>query len=560
MIANQNNLYFIALLCLLPLFIASIVYLRRRDKSTWRVLILLSGALLVAVLIGSRFLFNGDYEPALFAPGLGVAAAALIGLLVATLFGPQKNSSLPALGQSHDTALLETQTSGISSTAQNSSSSTMHPDLHPASPLADGAVSLVELNADLDSELDNSRFDQYSDIDEAMMEKATDTEGHSVSQQNFHTIVGTSQPDSNSTTRDSELEQSLDDSDTDKVESTLPSNSEDQPETPAPWKAPVTSLHERRAPERPEDWNTMAGASRDEDSLDLGETERLFQEMRDDIQGVDLPDNDQWLAEASIVDDAQIDENHLADESDEPITDIADSIMDAEFVDEDEALDPDATLSFGDDLTGEYARPESDDIAIASLQTETAEEEYPLNEPAIPQTLEEAMVAAKRSASELENQVVALQDGLESFNNLRDQEYMDASRTQLLQADALIQRENLLQVEAQTHHLQESVVDMQRTLLKKTARRQQLVSALLKQERRRLSIQQEEIEKARRMAKQAALAARKAASAQQTMLDVARREQQARIKAQASAKKAMEIAKNAINALNSGRQQNGTHY
>ena len=285
--------------------------------------------------------------------------------------------------------------------------------------------------------------------------------------------------------------------------------------------------------------------------------------MRDDIQGVDLPDNDQWIAEASITHDVDLSDEQIIEQmhsqSGSATTEVTDAIMDAELIDDDEALDPDATLNFGDDLTGEYARPESDEAPLINTEVAELQSDVPENTP-IPETLDEALIAAKQSATDLEAQVEKLHTGIDSFNALRDQQLLDATRDQLHQADSLIKRDHLLQMEAETHAVQDSVMGMQRELLQKTSRRQQLVSALLKQERRRLAIQQEEIEKARRMARQAAVVARKAASSQQAMLEVAKREQTARVKAQESARKAMEIARNAINALNSRGKRNGTHF
>lgn len=543
MFANHNNLYLISLVCVLALFIAAMVYLRRRDKRTWKTLILLAGAFLIAILITARLVSAGEYSPTLFAPGLGVSAAALLGLLVATLFGPQKPmianpSELNVITYVPDNASTasdenqmhrQTNTSeAISQTINPDCQDPMRPNQQTVGSVSAGNVSLIEIDADLEAASNDGGLEQFADIDESIISPFADS------------VVLT------------------------------PNNSNNEPGQEAHdatdgekrWKAPVTSLHERRAPGKA-DRSTTSAISDDvrtalkTDSLDFSETERLFRTMRDDVQGVDLPDNDQWIAEAAITHDVDLSDEQIIVQDQSPVESphvgVTEAIMDAEFIDDDEALDPDSTLSFGDELTGEYARPESDPV----LQTDSSDQSVAAP---IPETLDEALIAAKQSAAELKALVQKLRTGVDSFNALRDQQLLETARNQLHQADSLIKRDRLLEVEAETHAVQDKVMLMQRKLLQKTARRQQLVSALLNQERRRLAIQQEDIDKARRMARQAAAVARKAASAQQAMLEVARREQSARVKAQDSARKAMEIARNAINALNTRGKRNGTHF
>lgn len=534
MFSNQNNLYFIALLCILAMFVTCMVYLQRRDRSAWKILILVSGALMVATLIVARYLIGDQSTPALFAPGLGVAAAALIGLLVATLLGPKLPTAEVTATDTASTSAEPTASSEVldaekpfipvdvdeATNDEVALPANQEPITHEHDPFksaANGNLSLVEINADLAGASNDGAMDDFEDIDE-----------------NF---IGTGQESAKETTDVSD--------DEDK------------------WRAPVTSLHERRISSTDDadrgNWGDDVRTDLKEEQLDLSDSEQLFNDMRNDIQSVELPDSEQWLNDADLTDDVDLSEDTLVRDSmditqNNDVKDTTvetDAILEAELIDDDEAIDPDATLNFGDDTSGEYAIPETAGEGYAAFEED---------ELVIPQTLDEAMVTAKQSAADLQAQVDKLEVGLASFDSLRDQQYVDASHDQLLQADSLIKRDSLLQVESETMAMQDNIMVMQRKLLRKTARRQQLVSALLKQERRRLAIQQEEIEKARRMARQAAIVARKAASAQQLIQDVAKREQTARIKAQSSAKKAMDIARNAVNALNQQNGRSGTHY
>ena len=240
MFANHNNLYLLSLVCILALFIASLLHLRRRDKKAWKTLILLSGALLAGVLIAARFVAGGEFSPTLFAPGLGVTAAALLGLLVATLFGPQK-PKLAAPGElsaNSDTADPErfdtaerVDQSDIGDTVQ-----TIAPDYHdPLRPdhqtlgaVAAGNVSLIEINADLEAASNDGGVEHFSDIDESVISSFAETD------------VPQSQG-----SRDELRHQS-------------PKTTEQDTR----WKAPVTSLHERRSPEKS---TSIATASNNDD-------------------------------------------------------------------------------------------------------------------------------------------------------------------------------------------------------------------------------------------------------------------------------------------------------
>ncbi|MGI9295939.1 MAG: hypothetical protein ACR2PS_18300, partial [Pseudomonadales bacterium] len=420
MFANHNNLYLIGLVCILALFIASLVHLRSRDKKTWKTLILLSGALLAAMLITAQIVADGEFSPILFAPGLGVSAAALVGLLVATLFGPQKPtlafSGSPVLQLtvaddaqegSEQNALARTSAGG-SKTIDTDYRDPQRPNHEPLGTVSAGNVSLIKINADLEAASNDGGLEHYSDIDESIV--PTTAESNSL---DVHPSVG-----------------SNDELSTDAPDATAADTR---------WKAPVTSLHERRAPAKnsPSIEASSANEVRTElksDSLDLSETERLFRDMREEVQGVDLPDNEQWIAEAAITRNVDLSDEQIIDhEQNAAISqgaDITEAIMDAELIDDDEALDPDATLNFGDDQTGEYARPE----ANSHPQSEASATHLPSNSivnAPIPDTLDEALLAAKRSASELKVQVEKLNTGIDSFNALRDQQLLDATRDQL---------------------------------------------------------------------------------------------------------------------------------
>lgn len=282
----------------------------------------------------------------------------------------------------------------------------------------------------------------------------------------------------------------------------------------------------------------FSSAPNDHESLDLSETEELFAEIRQQKTTVDLPGEDE-LRQAKA--DATIDEldfdTQLIQDDQKSSGAMNKLIGSHEIIEEAEVMELDeVSLDFGNDLTGEYAHPIK---ATPSIP--------------IPETLDDAIIAAKATALSLQAQVTNLEQSIVELDDLRDST-IDASNeaaafnaeqqeSQLKQKDALLQSEDEARIAA------ESVIAAQRALIDQAKRQQAVVNSLLDDERQRMALLQLEVERSRKMARTAANLARRAAIAQQETRDFAKREQTARLKSQESTRKAVSIARNAISAL-----------
>jgi len=296
-------------------------------------------------------------------------------------------------------------------------------------------------------------------------------------------------------------------------------------------------------------------ANADEDNLDLSETEELFAEMRQKNTEVELPD-DEELRKAKA--DTEFDELDLDTQliQDKPIKSIDETILNdsEQNIEEAEMVDLDETsLEFGNDLTGEYAHPgEASPTINQEIESEALE---PTVE--VPDTLDDAMLAAKASAGSLRMQVSILEQSIVQLDDLRDATINAQSANSEHQDLLLKQKDSLTRSEHEARQAAESVIAAQSALIEQAKRQQSLVNSLLQDERTRLQSLQREVDRSKKMARTAANLARRAAIAQQEIRDVAKREQTARLKSQESTRKAVTIARNAISALAAEERKRG---
>ena len=266
------------------------------------------------------------------------------------------------------------------------------------------------------------------------------------------------------------------------------------------------------------------------------ESEELYAQLRDQAMDVDLVDSDEWMDQALEPAESSEKIAHVPADFDAPISD---AVLLFEPIDA-EDLTP---ISSG--IPGEPVRPATSD---------------PANIP-VPATLADALSAAITSAETLQKQVDDLHGGTKKLADAQENCAIDSCIDQLYQAKLLLEKDALIQAESEVSEAAEQVIQAQRIAFNKAIRQHHITTQLLKHERSRLIEQQNEIIRSRQMARRAAQLARRAALNQQAIKNVALQEQEKRLRALESTRKAMDIARNAINALSAGeRKKITTHH
>ncbi len=595
----QVHLLMLALALVAFLFIAS-PFKRNRATHHWkkprgrtkkRILGLLAG-LVIALAPFSRFWRSRENGFELLTQSALVAAIGLIALMLFALLSFRKRSSQSTrkgeVGDAQNTLVEEQIASDLGLADYNASDEPSIAPIMIDADIAEGAMETVDLNANAltskqqasDAETDNNPVMQKTllmDSDKPQAEQQKTESIASVndqlsentpSQQHFSATdgadlvtnsihqaptlpVGAASKDAplatvNTTSNINEVQQELD----------LSSAANDQQQDT------VKSLHERRRTdgfEFNQDHNKpqmATNAIEAEDELDLSDSEKLFAKIRNQSREVELPEEQSWLdadstAEYSPLDlDDDLEDGDIVlanrEASDQAGLNEDASIEDAEVI-ENDASGPenptDHTLDFGNDLTGEYAHP------VAGRAQSPATE--------IPATLDDALQQAKLSTSQLTGSIEELENGLVQLDELRNQTVADQQLNNESSARLLTQKEDLLKSEDSARKAAESVIAAQSVLIEKARKQQALIGELLSKERMRLRLQQQEISRSREMARKAAMLARKAAVAQHEIRDVAKREQEARMKSQESTRKAVNIARTAISALAKEERKRG---
>ena len=307
--------------------------------------------------------------------------------------------------------------------------------------------------------------------------------------------------------------------------------------------------------ELPDIQNSAFSMETDEqqEEFDLSDTEEIYSQLREQRTEIELPDVNDWTADISTDDDIILDENLLLKDdlpnieatnanSDTSVIRLSaleqEQIEDAEMIEVDDDTQ-DQSLQFESDLTGDYARP------MASIQEAT------------PDTLNEALLLAKQSATELHQQVEELESGLAQLGAMQTSISEEQTANQTLQAESNKEKDKLIDAEDKARNAAEAVIAVQSHLIEKSKKQHEVINTLLHQERLRFAAQQAEVERTREIARKATNLARKAANAQIAIKEVARREQAARVKSQEAMRKAVLIARNAISALAKEEQKRG---
>ncbi len=261
-----------------------------------------------------------------------------------------------------------------------------------------------------------------------------------------------------------------------------------------------------------------------EENLDLSDADKLFAELRLQSDEIELPENVEWLGDF----DGSVN--------------LDDSLLLAAENTTTPSKEPQAIKSI---IEGELLQD----------KTEPAEKFD-----ASPATLSETLALGKSHTIALQQHIDKLNNKLNELQIIHQQFSSEQRQSQLTSAQMIINRDNLLDSEAKTLEAAENVISAQRKLLDHSKQQYLQIGQLLKIERSRLSSFRNEAARSKSMARQAATLARKAAVAHQTISDLAKREQTARLLSQESAKKAVNIARNAITALAAEERKNASSH
>ena len=184
----------------------------------------------------------------------------------------------------------------------------------------------------------------------------------------------------------------------------------------------------------------------EEDSLDLSDTEQLFAEIRSQQTEVELPD-DKELKDATqrmAMDELDFDSNLV--EQDELSGTLVSSKTDYDQIEEAEVVDADdSNLEFGNDMTGEYAHPGAQSSKSPAYVDNTSAQALP-----VPETLGDAMLAAKMAAVSVQSQVSNLEDSISEVEELQTKQAMTSTTTLNDQHAVLAQKSALLQQRRQS--------------------------------------------------------------------------------------------------------------
>ncbi len=299
--------------------------------------------------------------------------------------------------------------------------------------------------------------------------------------------------------------------------------------------ADVVSLAERRV--KRED----AAAA---DALDLSDSEELYQAMRDAEAELDLPEDSTWLNDELETELKDRDPNDIIDDSDKDA--MGEEIEDAEILAIDLEADTDATtadLPFSEDFE---IKTDSADIDLGPAIPDSV---AALNAKLESLTLEDALSAQRQSIARLSNDTDTLADRLTEWRKLSDSQEQTAWQASLQQGQTVQHQQQRILAENNFRRAAVELIRTQRDVMRQLMTQIGTLGEQREEDLASLTNLQETSLNQRRLARQAALLARKAAADKQAVLVTLRQEQNAHARTQSAAKRAMDIARNAVDKL-----------
>ncbi len=302
------------------------------------------------------------------------------------------------------------------------------------------------------------------------------------------------------------------------------------------------------------------------DALDLSDSEDLYMAMRDAEAELELPVDSSWLDDEP--------DTHL--EVREDLTDAMDDyashtqegdIEDAEIlsIDEDmlltdelieDKLDEEVAVdnvikddSSHEDVSQENASNDDAQESDSEQPDEAAFDETSATDDEAPATLGAALQAQRRSLEQLSNDTDTLAARLSEWRKLSDSNEQQAWASSLQQLDTVDRQQNRIEAENNFRAAAVELIHTQRDVIKQLMKQISALGDQRKEDLATLTALQQNAVNQRRLAREAALLARKAAADKQSAnghLDEERRKHE---RTQAAAKRAMVIARDAIDKL-----------
>ncbi len=311
--------------------------------------------------------------------------------------------------------------------------------------------------------------------------------------------------------------------------------------------ADVVSLADRRV-QRDDD--RAAGA------LDLSDSEELYQAMREAEADLELPDEPSWLNDSL---DGELDAHeHMDDAMNIALTDaMDDEIVDAEI------------LSISGDI--DHAKPVVDIDASTDELMELSEQpaaEHDELEPITgtgspdgsvqkPDSLNAALQEQRNTVVQLKNSTDTLAEKLTVWSRHADAQEQDAWATTLKTGQALQQQNDRINAEGNFRQAASDLIHTQRDVMTKLSSQISSMGEQRKKDLATLAALQKDAINQRRLARQAALLARKAAADKQALNGLLNKEKQHLERTQTAAKRAINIAREAVDRLSEHERRLG---
>lgn len=283
------------------------------------------------------------------------------------------------------------------------------------------------------------------------------------------------------------------------------------------------------------------------DALDLSDSEELYQAMRDAEADLELPEDSTWLEDEGKT---QLESAPLDHQTGTELQQAMDAeIEDAEILAINDALDTDATTA---DL------PITEDYEI---NTDTADIDFGASEPSIDlgkseinpaepaSTLEGALTAQRQSIAQLSSDTDTLADRLSEWRKLSDGQEQNAWQASLRQGQTVQHQQQRILAENNFRQAAVGLIRTQRDVMRQLMTQIGSLGEQREEDLASLTALQETSINQQRLARQAALLARKAAADKQTIMTTLRQEQTAHARTKSAAKRAMDIARDAVDKL-----------
>jgi len=328
---------------------------------------------------------------------------------------------------------------------------------------------------------------------------------------------------------------------------------EDEINTPAENTdtADVVSLAERRVQREGE----VAA-----DALDLSDSEELYQAMRDAEAELELPEDSTWLDDEVETEVEGLPAAQRDELSQQRIMD--EEVEDAEILAINEAVDADATtadlpITEGYEINTDAADIDlgADELAASgvpahegrSKAAESTNTGAPLAAPA--PTLEAALSAQRQSIAQLSSDTDTLTNRLHEWRTLSDSQEQTAWQSSLRQGQTVQHQQQRILAENNFRSAAVDLIRTQRDVMRQLMTQIGTLGEQREEDLASLTALQTTSTNQQRLARQAALLARKAAAEKQTALNTLQHEQTAHARTQSAAKRAMAIARDAVDKL-----------